>query len=143
MNKKILIPILSIGILAVIAGTTVGLVYAFSPADDSVLEVVNVTTQQNDELVNVVLTCDGDESGHTYRHGLRRNFAYMHKVQFRNSTTEEVLYEENYNWQWRHRMHLGKNYMHQFQISGLENGQMLQLRIVYNNGKVLTHNFVV
>lgn len=143
LNKKILIPILSISILAIISATTVGLVYAFSPSDDSVLEIVSLTTQQNDEIVNVVLTCEGNESGHTYRHRFRRNFAYMHKLQFKNSSIDEVLFEEKFNWYWRHRLQNGKNFMYQFHIEGLEQGQMLQLRIEYNNGKVFTQTFVV
>ena len=141
MKKSILIPILAISVLAVISGTSVGLLYAFSPADDSELSVVSVTTQSNTDTVTVILKCEGNQSGNTHR--FKRNFAYMHQVQFNNSDTNETMLQQQIQFQWRHRIQAGKNLMYQYQIEGLEQGQMLQLRIVYNNGKVLTYNFQV
>ncbi|MHA1586365.1 MAG: hypothetical protein ACTSUW_03410, partial [Candidatus Heimdallarchaeota archaeon] len=72
-----------------------------------------------------------------------RMFAYMHQFQFNNSATEETMYQEQMQNQWQHRVQAGKNMMFQFNIEGLEHGMMLQLRIEYNNGKVLMHQFQV
>ncbi|MBN1329460.1 MAG: hypothetical protein JXA54_08300 [Candidatus Heimdallarchaeota archaeon] len=141
MNKKVLTSILVIGIFVILGATATGLGIAFTPTSDSELEIVSVTSQETTDTVTVVLTCEGNQTGHNYRH--QRNFAYMHQIQFKNASTDEVLYQEQYQWQWRHRIQNGQNFMYQFQIEGLESGQMLQLRIEYNNGKVLTYNFVV
>ncbi|HUT82871.1 MAG TPA: hypothetical protein VMZ29_16875 [Candidatus Bathyarchaeia archaeon] len=141
MNKKVLTSILVIGIFVILGATATGLAIAFTPASDSELEIVSVTTQESTDTVNVVLTCEGNEPGHNNRH--QRQFAYMHQFQFKNVSTDEVVYQEQYQWQWRHRIQNGQNFMYQFHIDGLEHGQTLQLRIEYNNGKVLTHTFDV
>ncbi|MBK5114604.1 MAG: hypothetical protein KGD59_02035 [Candidatus Heimdallarchaeota archaeon] len=143
MKKSILIPIIAVSLLAVVAGASVGLVYAFSPSEDSELEVVNVTTQSVTDEVTVVLRCEGNESGHTHRNQFGRMFAYMHQFQFNNSATEETMYQEQMQNQWQHRVQAGKNMMFQFHIEGLEHGMTLQLRIQYNNGKVLMYQFQV
>jgi hypothetical protein len=143
MKKSILIPIIAVSLLAVVAGASVGLVYAFSPSEDSTLEVVNVTTQSVTDEVTVVLRCEGNESGNTHRHKFGRMFAYMHQFQFNNSATEETMYQEQMQNQWQHRVQAGKNMMFQFHIEGLEHGMMLQLRLEYNNGKVLLYQFQV
>ena len=143
MKKSILIPIIAVSLLAIVAGASVGLVYAFSPSEDSVLEVVNVTTQSATDQVTVVLKCEGIESGHTHRNKFGRMFAYMHQIQFNNSNTEETMYQAQMQNQWQHRVQAGKNLMYQFQVEGLEHGQMLTLRIEYNNGKVLINQFQV
>ncbi|MHA1213160.1 MAG: hypothetical protein ACTSSH_11950, partial [Candidatus Heimdallarchaeota archaeon] len=137
--KKSLKIILVVGIIAAIAATSVGLGVAFTPTSDSELEVVNVTTQSNTDTVNLVLTCEGNQSGNTFRH--RRNYANMHQLQFKLNGTEEVVFEEQYQWQFRHRVQNGQNMMYQFHVEGLEQGQVLQLRIEYNNGKVLQYTF--
>ncbi len=143
MKKSILIPIIAVGLLAVVAGASVGLVYAFSPSADSELEVVSVTTQSATDQVTVVLKCEGDEVGNNYRHKFGRMFAYMHQFQFNNSASDETMHQEQMQNQWQHRVQAGKNMMFQFQVEGLEHGQMLTLRIQYNNGKVLMHQFQV
>jgi len=143
MKKSILIPIIAVSLLAVVAGASVGLVYAFSPSEDSTLEVVNVTTQAVTDEITVVLRCEGNESGNTHRNKFGRMFAYMHQVQFNNSATEETMYQEQMQNQWQHRVQAGKNMMFQFHIEGLEHGMMLQLRFEYNNGKVLMYQFQV
>jgi len=141
MKKSVLIPTLVVGILVILAGSSVGLWYALAPSSDSEIEVVSITADSESDTVSVVLTCEGNESGHTHR--FQRRFAYMHKLQFKNATSNETLFQEQYQWRWQHRIQNGKNHAFQFQIQGLEKGQMLQLRIEYNNGKVLTYNFVV
>lgn len=143
MKKSILIPIIAISLLAVVAGASVGLVYAFSPSADSELEVVNVTTQAVTDEVTVVLKCEDAESGHTHRNQFGRMFAYMHQFQFNNSATEETMHQEQIQNQWQHRVQAGKTMMYQFHIEGLEQGQMIMLRIEYNNGKVLMYQFQV
>jgi len=143
MKKSILIPIIAVSLLAIVAGASVGLVYAFSPSEDSELEVVNVTTQSATDQITVVLKCEGNESGHLNRHKFGRMFAYMHQFQFNNSATEETMYQEQMQNQWQHRVQAGKNLMYQFQVEGLEHGQQLTLRIQYNNGKVLMYQFQV
>ncbi|MGC9779524.1 MAG: hypothetical protein HZR80_09815 [Candidatus Heimdallarchaeota archaeon] len=148
MKKTTLITILTASILVVLAGASVGLVYAFSPSSDSEITVVNVTTQSDDDTVTLVINCEeneGTEPGNKQGSGnqFRRNLAYMHKIQFRNSTTDEVLYQEQFQNQWRHRVQACNTFTYQFQVEGLEQGQMLQLRITYNNGKVFMYNFEV
>ena len=143
MKKSILIPIIAVSLLAVVAGASVGLVYAFSPSADSELEVVNVTTQSSTDQVTVVLKCEGNESGQLNRHKFGRMFAYMHQFQFNNSATEETMYQEQMQNKWQHRVQAGKTMMFQFQVEGLEHGQQLTLRIQYNNGKVLMYQFQV
>jgi len=141
MRKAVLIPTLVAGILVLLAGSSIGIWYALAPSDDSELSVVSLSTDADSDTVSVVLTCEGNESGHMHR--FQHRFAYMHKLQFRNSTSNETMFEQQYQWQWRHRIQNGKNHAFQFQIEGLEKGQMLQLRIEYNNGKVLTYNFTI
>ncbi len=143
MKKSILIPLLTVGLLAVVAGSTLGLIYAFSPSDDSELEVVSVTTQPGTDQVTVILECEENQTGNLTRNRFRRNFAYMHQIQVNNSDTNELMLQERIQNQWQHRVQAGKTLMYQFNIEGLENGQMLQLRIEYNNGKILTYNFQV
>ncbi|NHJ40197.1 MAG: hypothetical protein FK731_09215 [Asgard group archaeon] len=145
MKKSILIPIIAVGLLAVVAGASVGLVYVFSPSEDAVLEVVSVTTQSTTDQITVVLKCEGNESGqqHQNRFGFRRMFAYMHQVQFNNSLTDETMHQEQMQNQWQHRVQAGKNIMYQFQVEGLEQGQVLMLKIMYNNGKMLIYPFTV
>ncbi len=143
MKKSILIPIIAVGLLAVVAGASVGLVYALKPSEDAVLEVVNVTTQSATDQVTVVLKCEGNESGHLNRHQFGRMFAYMHMVQFNNSDTNETMLQIKMQNQWQHRVQAGKTMMFQYQIEGLEHGMQLMLRIEYNNGKVLMHQFQV
>ncbi|NPE09898.1 MAG: hypothetical protein GNW80_16580 [Asgard group archaeon] len=130
-------------LLAVVAGASVGLVYAFSPSEDSVLEVVNVTSQPVTDEVTVVLKCEGNQSGQLNRHKFGRMFAYMHQIQFNNSATEETMLQEQMQNKWQHRVQAGKTMMFQYHIEGLENGMMLQLRLEYNNGKVLMYQFQV
>jgi hypothetical protein len=67
----------------------------------------------------------------------------MHQLQIKNGSNGEALYQAQYQWRWRHRIQSGQNHTYQFQLEGLETGQMLQLRIEYNNGKILTHNITV
>ena len=43
----------------------------------------------------------------------------------------------------RNRIQAGNTYMYQYHVEGLESGMQLQLRIEYNNGKVLTHTLTV
>ncbi len=141
MKKTTLISIITVSILVVLAGASVGLVYAFSPSNDSEISVVNVTTQSDNNTVTLVLKCEGNEEGNNHR--FKRNFAYMHKLQFKNSVTGETLCEEQFQNQWRHRVQSGKNLSYQYQVEGLENGQMIQLRLEFNNGKALTYTFQV
>jgi hypothetical protein len=145
MKKSILIPLLTFGLLAVVAGASVGLVYAFSPSENAELEVVNVTTQSETDQVTVVLRCEENDTGHQHQNqfGFRRMFAYMHQVQFNNSLTNETMHQEQMKNQWQHRVQAGKNIMYQFQIEGLEQGQVLMLKIMYNNGKMLMYQFTV
>lgn len=143
MKKSILIPIIAVSLLAIVAGASVGLVYAFSPSKDSELEVVSVTTQSGTDQVTVVLRCEGNESGNTHRNQFGRMFAYMHQIQFNNSATEETMYQEQMQNQWQHRVQAGKNIMYQYHIEGLEHGMQLMLRIEYNNGKVLMYQLQV
>ncbi|NHJ85981.1 MAG: hypothetical protein FK734_11000 [Asgard group archaeon] len=140
MNKALKISLV-IGIFVILGASAAGLTYALTPTSDSELAVVTVNSQEDTDTVEVVLTCEGNQVGHHYQH--QRNFAYMHQIQFKNGSTDEVLYQEQYQWQWRHRIQNGQNFMYQYHIEGLESGQMLQLRIEYNNGKVLTYNFEV
>ncbi|NHJ05521.1 MAG: hypothetical protein EAX90_11905 [Candidatus Heimdallarchaeota archaeon] len=144
MKKTILIPILVVGIIAIVAGTSVGLWYALTPTDDSELSVVSITSQPENDTVTVVLTCEEETStgqNHNNRH--QRKFAYMHQIQIKNASSGETLCQEQYQWRYRQRVQLGNTYSYQLHVEGLEQGQMLQLRIEYNNGKVLTHNFTV
>ncbi|HUT79757.1 MAG TPA: hypothetical protein VMZ29_01035 [Candidatus Bathyarchaeia archaeon] len=143
MKKSILIPILAISLLAVAAGASVGLIYAFSPSSDSELEIVSVTTQSTTDEVTVVLRCEENTTGNQHQNQWKRNFAFMHQIQFNNSATNETMYQEQMQNQWRHRVQAGKNIMYQFHVEGLEHGQILQLRITYNNGKVLMYKFTV
>ncbi len=143
MKKSILIPIIAISLLAIAAGTTVGLVYAFSPSSDAVVEVVNVTTQSVTDEVTVVLKCEDNATGNQNQFRFRRSFAYMHQFQFNNSLTNETMYQEQMQNQWQHRVQAGNTFTYQFHIEGLEHGQVLQLRIEYNNGKVLMYKFTV
>jgi hypothetical protein len=145
MKKSILIPIITVGLLAVVAGASVGLVYAFSPSDDAVLEVVSVTTQSNTDQVTVVLKCDDNQTGpqHQHQRRFRRMFAYMHQVQFNNSASNETMHHVQMQNKWQHRVQAGKNIMYQFQVEGLEQGQTLMLKIMYNNGKMLMYQFTV
>ena len=141
MKKKIIIPLLVIGMLAIITVTTVGMVYTFSPSQDSEIELVSLTTQAENDIVNVVLTCTGNESGNTHR--FKNNYAYVYKIQLKNDSTDEVLYQEQYNWRHRNKIQNGKNFSYQFHIEGLEKGQMITLRIEYNEGKIFTYQFQV
>lgn len=141
MKKSILIPILVVSILVVVGGTTAGLWFAFTPTDDSTLVVESATADSETGTVTVELSCEGNETGHNYRH--QRNFAYMHQFQVKNASNDETLYQEQYTWQFRHRIQAGKNMQYQYHIEGLQKGQMIQLRIEYNNGKVLTYSFMV
>lgn len=144
MKKSILIPLITFGLLVVVAGASVGLVYAFSPSEDSTLEIVSVTTQSNTDQVTVVLKCeDGQGQQQQNRNGFRRMFAYMHQIQFNNSDSEETMHQEQMQNQWRHRVQAGKNIMYQFHVEGLEQGQTLMLKIMYNNGKMLMYQFTV
>jgi len=145
MKKSILIPIIAASLLAIVAGASVGLVYAFSPSEDSELEIVNITTQSGTDQVTVVLQCEENQTGqqHQNRNGFRRMFAYMHQIQFNNSATNDTMLQVKMQNQWQHRVQTGKNMMYQYHIEGLENGMMLQLRIEYNNGKILMYQFQV
>ncbi|MBK5114605.1 MAG: hypothetical protein KGD59_02040 [Candidatus Heimdallarchaeota archaeon] len=148
MKKSILIPIIAVGLLAVVAGVTVGLVYAYSPSEKSDLEVISVTAIAETDEVTVELEC-GDQTGQQQQqqqqnqNGLRRMFAYMHQFQFDNCETGECMLQEQIQNQWQHQVQAGKTMMYQFHIEGLEHGMMLQLRFEYNNGKVLMHQFQV
>ena len=141
MKKSVLITILVASIVVVLAGTSVGVYFAVTPTDASELSVVSATADSENDTVSVVLTCEGEETGKNYRH--QNNYAYMHQIQIKNGTTEVTLYQEQYQWQYRHRIQNGQNYSYQYNVEGLEQGQMLQIRIEYNNGQVLTHNFMV
>lgn len=142
MKKSILVTILVTSIILVLAGTSVGVWYALTPNDDSGIAIVSATADSENDTVSVVLSCEGEEqTGQNYRH--QNNYAYMHQIQIKNGTTEVILYQEQYQWQYRHRIQNGQNYSYQYQVEGLEQGQMLQIRIEYNNGKVVTHNFMV
>ena len=143
MKKSILIPIIAVSLLAIVAGASVGLVYAFSPSEDSELEIVSVTTQSGTDEITIVLRCEENQTGQQHQNGFKRMFAYMHQIQFNNSATNETMHQEQMQNQWQHRVQPGKNIMYQYHIEGLENGMMLQLRIEYNNGKVLMYQFQV
>ncbi|MHA1211087.1 MAG: hypothetical protein ACTSSH_01375 [Candidatus Heimdallarchaeota archaeon] len=143
MKKSILIPFITVGLLAVVAGASVGLIYAFAPSADSELTVVNVTTQANTDQVTVALKCEEEQTGNQHQHRFKRNFAYMHQFQVNNSATDETMFQEQMQNQFRHRVQAGQTFMYQFQVEGLEQGQILQLRIEYNNGKVLMYQFEV
>ena len=149
MKKAILIPIITVSVLAVLAGASVGIWYALTPSSDSDISVVSASADSETGVVTVVLTCEenateagvGTGPAHQNRH--QRNFAYMHQMQIKNATSGDELYQEQYQWQYRHRIQNGQQYQYQYQLEGLEQGQMLQLRIEYNNGKVLTYQFMV
>jgi hypothetical protein len=53
------------------------------------------------------------------------------------------MYQEQLQNQWRYRVQAGEVRMYQFKVEGLEQGQMLQLRISYNNGETLMYQFQV
>ena len=144
MKKSVIIPILVVSIIAIVAGTSVGLWYTFTPNEDTEISVVSVTSQPDNDTVTVVLTCEeAQESGpgHYYRH--QNNFAYMHQIQIKNNGTGETLCQEQYQWRYRHRIQTNNNYSYQLHVEGLEQGQMLQIRIEYNNGQVLSINHQV
>ena len=145
MKKSILIPIIAVGILAVVAGAAVGMYYTFTPTAESEIVVLNVQAVDQTDEITVTLTCEENQTqlqaGQTHRH--QRKYAYMHKIQFKNGSDGEVLMEQQYQHRWRHRIQNGNTYMYQFHVEGIENGQQLQLRIEYNNGKVVTYNFTV
>ena len=143
MKKSTLIPILVVTTLAVVAGASIGFYYLFSPSDDSIVTVVSATAQDDGDTVNLTLTCEANESGNMHRNRFRRNFAYMHKLQIKNASSGESLVDQQFTYRWRHRVESGHLYRYQYHIEGLEHGQVLQLRIEYNNGKVLTHTFIV
>ena len=145
MNKSALITILAIGLIAVAGGATVGMIYAFSPNPDTELKIVSITTQSITDEVTVVLTCESNETGqqNQYKNSFRRHFAYMHQFQFNNSDNSETMYQHQIQNKWQHKVQAGKNMMFQFQIEGLEQGQMLMLKIEYNNGKMLIYQFQV
>lgn len=90
MKKAILILIIAVSLLTVVAGASVGIVYAFTPSENSVL-AVSVTTQSITDEVTVVLRCEGNESGNTHINQFGRMFAYIHQFQFNNSATEETM----------------------------------------------------
>ena len=110
MKRSILIPILVISTLAVLAGASIGLYYTFTP-----------TAVEQTDTVTVTLTCEGDQTqtqaGNNNRH--QRQFAYMHQIQIKNGTDGEVLYQEQYQHQWRHRIQAGNTFMYQYQVEGL------------------------
>ena len=145
MKRSILIPILVVSTLAVLAGASIGLYYTFTPTADSELVIVNATAIEQTDTVTVTLTCEGDQTqtqaGNNNKY--QRKYAYMHQIQIKNGPDGEVLYQEQYQHQWRHRIQAGNTFMYQYQVEGLESGQMLQIRIEYNNGKVATHTFTV
>jgi hypothetical protein len=141
MKKSVVITLVVVVSSLVLAETAVGLWLGLTPTSDSELSVESLTTDANDDTISLTLTCDGNQSGQTHRH--RRHFAYMRQIQFKNGTSGETLYQEQYQWRWRHRIRSGNNYYYQYQFEGLEVGQTLQLRIQYNNGKVLEHSFTV
>ena len=143
MKKSILIPLITVSILVIVAGTSVGVWYAMTPSDNIELSVESVSADPENDTVSVELTCENNETGQTQRHRRGKQFAYMHQIQIKNATNGEELYQEQYQWRWRHRIQAGNSYTYQYQIEGLEQGQMLQLRIVYNNGEVVTQNFTV
>ena len=144
MRKSILITII-VASIVVLAGTTAGVWVALTPSDDSELSVVSATADSETGTVSVVLTCEEDpaQTGTGQQNGQQRMYAYMHQVQIKNATSGEELYQQQYRWQYRNRVQNGQNFSYQYQVEGLEQGQMLQLRIEYNNGKVLTHSFQV
>jgi len=142
MKKSILIPIVIGSLLLILAGASVGLVYAFSPSNDSELTVVSVTTQSTTDTVNVILKCEENTTGQHHQYQFRRNFAYMHQFKLMNATTGEELYQEQFQHQWQHRLQLGQTFSFQFQYEGLEHGQQLQLRIYYN-GQYVDEVFTV
>lgn len=141
MNKKIIIPIITISLLALVSGASIGLVYAFRPADDSVLDITTATTESENDMINVVFTCEQNQSGR--RHQFGNAFIYMHKIQFKNASSGEVVYQQQYQWQYKNRFQFGHNYAYQYHIEGLEKGQTYQLQIEYNNGKIFTYQFQV
>lgn len=149
MKKSILIPIITVSLLAVVAGAAVGLVYAFSPNEDSELEVVSVLTNPDTDQVTVELECNEDpiaqqqQQQQQNQNGHRRMFAYMHQFQFDNCETCECLLQAQIQNQLQHRVQSGNTMMYQFQIEGLEQGMQLMLKIEYNNGKTLMYQFQV
>ena len=129
-----------------LAGASVGLALTFTPTTDSELVVVNATAIEETDTVTVTLECEGDQTqtqnraGNNFQH--KRQFAYMHQVQIKNAEGE-VLHQAQYRNQYRYRIQAGNTFMYQYQVEGLESGMQLQLRITYNNGKVVTHTFTV
>lgn len=151
MKKSILIVLITAGILVIVAGTTVGLIYSLSPNEDSTLVVESVTTQPDLDLITIEIKCEEYQTGEQHQNqnqnqnqdGFRRMFAYMHQIQFINCDTGETMYQEQLQNQWRYRLQAGESSMYQFQVEGLEQGQMLQLKISYNNGETLMYQFQV
>ncbi len=149
MKKSILISIIAVSLLAVVAGAAVGLVYAFSPNEESELEVVSVLTDSETDTVTVEIECCEDPLGqqqqqqHQNQNGFKQMFAYMHQFQFDNCETGECLLQARVQNQYQHRVQAGETMMFQFHIEGLEQGMQLMLKLEYNNGKTLMYQFQV
>lgn len=150
MNKQTKFILVGISIVMVIA-IVFGTIYAVSPANDTKLEITSVTTELGNELgislnsqggiVNVVLTCKGNESGNINR--FRKNFAYINKVEFKNMANNESMHQMSMQNKWQHKVESGSNTLFQFQLQGMKLGQIIQLQIHYNNGQLFQHNFSV
>ena len=145
MKKSVKISIIAVSILAIVAGTSIGLIYAFSPSEDSTLAIEEVTTYSEEDLITVKIKCEEENTGtgNNHQNKFKRSFAYMHQFEFKNSETDETMHQEQLRNQWRNRIQEGNTYTYQFHVEGLEQGQMLQLRITYNNGQYIDHYFEV
>jgi len=149
MKKSILIPLITASLLAIVAGATIGLMYAFSPNGDSELGVVSVLTDSETDQVFVEIECTEDpiqqqqQQQQQNQNGFRRMFAYMHQFQFDNCETGECLLQAQVQNQFQHRIQAGETMMFQFHIEGLEQGMQLMLKIEYNNGKLYMYQFQV
>lgn len=147
MKKSILIPIITVSLLAIVAGATIGLVYAFSPNEESELDVVSIITDSDTDIVTVELECNEDpiqqQQQQQNQNGFRRMFAYMHQFQFDNCETGECLLQAQIQNQFQHRIQAGETMMFQFHIEGLEQGMQLMLKIGYNNGNLFMYQFQV
>ncbi|NHK30903.1 MAG: hypothetical protein FK730_06090 [Asgard group archaeon] len=147
MKKSILIALITAGLLLIVGGTTVGLVYSLSSSEGGTLVVESVTTEPDFDQITFEIKCEDDQTDQQHQNqnqnGFRRMFAYMHQIQFINCDTGETMYQEQLQNQWRNRVQAGESRMYQFQIEELEQGQMLQLRISYNNGETLMYQFQV
>ena len=63
MKKSILIPLVTISILAIVAGTSVGVWYAVTPSDDIELAIESVSADPETDTVTIEVTCENNQVG--------------------------------------------------------------------------------